>query len=70
MKPTIWTTRKDEEALRSGGYDIPPYPEEGQVKKDGDIIGHVDNFAGIIITDVSQIDNMKQLAPKAGFWNC
>jgi hypothetical protein len=59
-----------EDTLRENGYEIPKFPLTGNVTYDGNIVGYIDNFVGLTIKDESYIDELKELIPSAGFWNC
>lgn len=69
MSTTIWTTTKHETVLRENGYEIPTFPTTGDVLKDGTVVGYMDNFTGLSITDESYVAELKELIPTAGFWN-
>ena len=70
MTPSVWLCKQDEDTLRENGYVVPQYPQQGPVEKDGAIVGTIDNFSGLVISDQSFIDELKSLLPAAGFWNC
>jgi len=67
---TVWVNKQNEIDLRAEGYEIPTYPETGPVVKDGQTVGHIDNFNGLVIKDKSFIPDLKRIMPTAGFWNC
>jgi hypothetical protein len=70
MSVTVWTNTMHEDTLRENGYEIPKFPLTGNVTYDGNIVGYIDNFVGLTIKDESYIDELKELIPSAGFWNC
>ena len=70
MTPSVWLNKADEDTLRENDYEIPGYPEQGEVRKDGNVVGQIDNFSGLVITDTNYIAELKALLPNAGFWNC
>ena len=70
MAASVWTNTMQEETLRENGYEIPTFPKTGNVIKDGNVIGYMDNFSGLTIKDESYIEELRELLPSAGFWNC
>lgn len=65
---SFWISRNQEQVLRENGYTVPEYPEEGNVGKDSLVVGRVDNFNGLTITDEDYTDEVRKLLPTAAFW--
>ena len=69
----LCTGRTAEAQLREHGFDIPMFPETGEVSFDGTVVGSVDNFNGINIRDQFE-DAIRMVLSlqdeiKMGVWN-
>ena len=45
--------RPAEASLREHGFNIPQYPRTGKVSYEGNEVGHIDNFTGLVIDDIN-----------------
>lgn len=66
---------KSEEQFREAFKDsivIPKYPETGEVTYDGNKIGYVDGFSGLVFTDMNwvktHLDKINVIIKETGFW--
>lgn len=72
---SVWGDDKSEQKFRDAfpdSIDIPKLPETGDVTYDGNKIGFVDGFSGLVFTDVkwieTHIDKINDIIKKTGFW--
>lgn len=68
---TIHTNPGIEKELRKLGFVIPKYPKTGEVTLDDKVVGHMDNFAGLIIKSKSALKTIQgsAIGKKIGIWN-
>lgn len=72
---TILGGDKNEEKFREAFKDhivIPAFPNTGDVTYDGNNVGYVDNFSGLVFTDVkwiaTHLDKINDIIKETGFW--
>lgn len=71
---TIWGGDKMEQMFRDAfeGMAIPKLPDTGDVTFDGNKIGFIDNFAGLVFTDINwvqtHLDAINEIVKVTGFW--
>ena len=68
---SIWGGDKAEEMFREAfkGLNIPKQPNTGDVTIDGNKVGFVDNFSGLVFTDMNWVSsNLEKIVAKTGFW--
>jgi len=72
-KMILHTSRNAEAQLREHGFDIPMFPETGEVSFGGNVVGRADNFNGITIRDEFEDEIRLVLSLqdeiKMGVWN-
>lgn len=66
---TVHTNPQIEDKLRKVGFDIPKYPKQGDVTLNGEKVGRMDNFNGLMIFTKDAIKVIKKAIPKVGIWN-
>jgi len=68
----IWYNPKEfEPYLKKIGLKFPKYPKQGDVTKDGKVVGHMDNFNGFSVYSQSLLRQLQKVANKykLGIWN-
>jgi len=68
----IWYNPKEfEPYLKKIGLKFPKYPKQGDVTKDGKVVGHMDNFNGFSVYSRSLLKQLQKVANKykLGIWN-
>jgi hypothetical protein len=68
----IWYNPKEfEPYLKKIGLKFPKYPKQGDVTKDGKVVGHMDNFNGFSVYSQSLLKQLQKVANKykLGIWN-
>ena len=72
---TVLGGDKHEQMFRDAFKDsivIPVHPDTGEVTYDGNKIGFVDNFSGLVFTDVkwiaTHLDKINDIVKETGFW--
>ena len=68
----IWYNPSEfEPYLKKIGLKFPKYPKQGDVTKDGKVVGHMDNFNGFSVYSQSLLRQLQKVANKykLGIWN-
>jgi len=66
---SVHTNKGIEDKLRKVGFEIPQYPKQGEVKLNGQVVGRMDNFNGLMINSKEALNLIKKTIPKIGIWN-
>lgn len=66
---SVHTNKEIESKLSKVGFKIPSYPKTGDVTLNGEVVGKIDNFNGLMISSKEALSLIKKTLPKVGIWN-
>ncbi|MFV2038527.1 MAG: cache domain-containing protein, partial [Paracoccaceae bacterium] len=71
LRREVFERHEAEGALRRAGWDIPKRPKQGDVKLDGEVVGRISNFEGLVIYKKDALAAAKSALSghDVGIWN-